>query len=290
MPDKEYHDGSHVGIHSLLDFEKDGPHAWRLYTHGKPVHFEPSEAMQIGTLTHKLILEGDARFNDSLWVKPKTYTNEKGEIKPWHGGAKACKDQELEAASKGLIAVKAEDVAMMMGMREAVRHEPRCAGFFRKGRPEVVIRRTLDGVPVQCKIDWMVVSGFDDQPDFSWEREVDLKTVDDLDSAPYEVWSQGYIRQRAWYRRMIRDEVGVTLPTCLLFVEKRIAHRVWVRDVTEDELDEADAKNMATFDRLAECWRSDKWPRPTSDEFQARLDAKKLEAQARRERETAWQM
>lgn len=292
LDEKTYHDGSHVGIHALLYFEEYGAHAFRQKFKFKDEAFKEDEdddggALGLGRLAHKLILE-DCNINDYAVAQPDTYTNDRGETKPWNGNANACKEQKDKAIAGGKAWVKHEELVMLGNMRTAIRQEVRSSELLRSGIPEAAIRKVVDGVPVQCRVDWLAtMPGTNGQSTFDWKYEVDLKTVGHLSQASGQVWKLGYIRQRAWYRYMLNleAEAEVNLPSMLVFVEKHPAHRVWVRPIAEDEMVEAHAKNMAALSMLAECWATDRWPRLTSDQFTARMEQAALDGAARRQQQ-----
>jgi hypothetical protein len=266
MPMSQYHDGSHVGIHGLLEFERYGPEFYKRCVLGQVERKKDSRDKHLGTIGHMLILEDERVFESSVVVRPETYTNKDGETKPWNMNAKACQEWAAEQEAKGLLEITAKERGMLLGMNRAVHAE--CPHIFRKGMSETTIRCVMDGVPVQCRVDWLVVEGPDK---WDWREEVDLKTVDEIESAPWDIRNLNYIRHRAWYRRILALE-GVALDAhWLLFVEKHPAHRVWMREVTKEEMDAADAQNMATFARFAECYKKDVWPRLSSAEVQERM-------------------
>ena len=80
------------------------------------------------------------------------------------------------------------------------------------GVAEGVVRAEYNSVPCQIRMDW-----------FSPESGLaDLKTCDSLKWFESDCRRYGYIYQMAFYRAVIRETTGVSVPVHIIAVEKRV--------------------------------------------------------------------
>ena len=89
---------------------------------------------------------------------------------------------------------------------------------------------------------------------------VDLKTCEVLKWFESDCRRYGYILQLAFYRAIIREVTGVTVPVHIIAVEKSEPHSTGVWKLAEEVLDEAERINVAAIRRLRECYRTNVWP------------------------------
>ena len=118
-----------------------------------------------------------------------------------------------------------------------------------EGFAEGTVRRVYCGTPCQIRCDWMCPSGL-----------VDLKTCDNLDYFEGAARAYGYVHQMAFYRAILREATGETVPVHLIAVEKAEPLRCGVWRISEAVLGEAERQNEAAIARLLECRRADSWP------------------------------
>lgn len=120
---------------------------------------QESDALDFGKCFHSLALEGREDFVET----PATYTNEKGEEKPWNWNATVCKKWGEDQGER--VTLKASEVLAVRSMAKAA---SRALGPLR-GRAEVSLFAEIKGHPVKCRIDFL--------PDDESESIPDLKST-----------------------------------------------------------------------------------------------------------------
>jgi hypothetical protein len=114
----------------------------KAYLDGK--YEEESDELAFGKCFHSLALEGREDFVQI----PDTYTNDKGEVKPWNWNANACKAWGDEQGDK--TPLKVGEVEACRGMADSVFDY---LGGKVKGRIEVSLFADKDGIPLKCRVD-----------------------------------------------------------------------------------------------------------------------------------------
>jgi len=112
-----------LALHRLTHIEDDKPH------------------YALGRLFHLLATQPELADGEFV-EKPATYVNDKGEEKPWHGGAKACKAQMALWLSEGLTPVSADDMNQALAMADSVRTHEKLGPL-------------MDGADVELSLVWV---------------------------------------------------------------------------------------------------------------------------------------
>lgn len=123
--------------------------------------------MEFGSALHLLLLEGEDAYSAHCIVRPSEYPDEKtGEMKPWHGGAKWCK-QWLEVHERPGAHIITEDAdRRVRHMAALIQNHPELGEAMRGGLSEVSVLWTLpSGAKLRARFDKLL-------PRFT----VDLKT------------------------------------------------------------------------------------------------------------------
>jgi hypothetical protein len=263
LPEREYHASGHVGIHALCDFGRRGPGYFYHKHVARTFREKDGMAFEIGKLAHKIILEGEKAYFDGMAIRPLTYPGKESDKKgapivekPWNGNATVCKEWMQQAADAGRVVVAPEDDACVRAMLRRTQQNPDSRALLAAGTPELTIRQEEQGVPIQCRVDWMT-GGI---APMEWTAITDLKTCDDLNGFTSDIYRYRYDRQAAWYQWMVSQEIGMTLPFLFLAVEKAPPHRVGVYRCSERALARAHEVNMADLDRLSDYWERQEWP------------------------------
>ena len=89
---------------------------------------------------------------------------------------------------------------------------------------------------------------------------VDLKTCDALKWFEADCRRYGYIHQLAFYRAVIREATGETVPVQIVAVEKSEPFATGVWKLTPEVLDYAEEINRAALARYRQCRQSGSWP------------------------------
>lgn len=247
IPEDDYHAASKRGeflsSHMLGDF-RNCPEYYHRKIQGE-VPEKPSTAYALGSAAHKLILEGNIAFAEAYTVANGPI-NEKTK-QPYGRNTKAYSEW-LEHQEKPVLSPQEHE--WLERLRKAVMSHKAAAKRLEQGTAEGVLRANLLGMPCQIRIDWF-------SPEFGI---VDLKTAADLDWFESDIRSYGYIFQLAFYRAVVREATGITVPVSIIAVEKNEPFRAGVWELSPAVLDEAERINNAAIDRLLTYWKTNTWP------------------------------
>jgi hypothetical protein len=246
--------------HPGISFSKDKVFDQNPYLYFKryversiPEDNEDTKAMRLGTAAHCLLLEGYAEFDKRYTVKPATYTNDKGEDKPWNANAALCKAMEERWESSGLTVLTRDEDALLRRLLLALHTNSDAADLLKGGTAELGIIRPAPalGMELKGRLDY-------------WNAEagvvVDLKTIECLDDLPREIERRLYYRQAAWYRHLAAEEFGsADVRFAIIGVEKQQPHRCGVYYLRPDLLSIGDAENFASLTNLAMAHASGQW-------------------------------
>ena len=241
MLDSDYFDGSHYGIHAIGDLQKYGPRGFyqRHITHE---HSDfGNKSFDIGTACHELVLRGDEAYRSRVITPPSTYPDTKTKKpKPWNGNATFCKEWKKDNSHKLILTLN--EMIMIETMSESVHDDPTASEYFKHGHPEVGFRGKIDGLPVQCKADWIAT---DENNKIT--AIIDLKTCITLDDFLKSIHKYNYWRQAAHYTRVVANEIGRRVPFIFVAVEKNNPHRTGIYELDDDYIAEGDAMNKRDY-------------------------------------------
>lgn len=244
MPDALYFDGSHFGIHSIADFDKYGPRGfWDRHVDHNHTDFG-SRSYDIGTACHEAVLRGESAMLARVVKQPTSYTDAKGNEKPWNGNATACKDWKRENKKK--IILNDADYHTVYKCLESVHETQEVMEYFKYGDPEVGLRTNIDNLPVQCKCDWLATDKAGTPTAI-----VDLKTCITMDDFLRSFHKYGYWRQAAHYTRVAKQVLGKTLPFIFVAVEKTSPNRCEMFRIDDEYIAEADTLNRESYSNIA---------------------------------------
>lgn len=246
IPAEEYHADARAGkflsSHLLGDFRRSPS----LYHKKLTGEIPPSEspALLLGRAAHSLILEGRAAFDEEFRVS-------NGPLNPKTGEAygRLTKAYAEWAAEQTRAIVSEKDFGFLVKLQKSVWLNRAASELLAEGFAEGTVRRVYCGTPCQIRCDWMCPSGL-----------VDLKTCDNLDYFEGAARAYGYVHQMAFYRAILREATGETVPVHLIAVEKAEPLRCGVWRISEAVLGEAERQNEVAIARLLECRRADSWP------------------------------
>lgn len=246
VPAEEYHAdaraGRYLSSHLLGDFRRS-PALYRKKTTGE-IPPSDSPALLLGRAAHSLILEGRAAFDGEFLVSDGPTNPKTGE--PFGRLSKAYQEW---AAEQTRAVVSEKDFGFLVKLQRAVWLNRIASELLAEGFAEGTVRRVYCGTPCQIRCDWFGPAGL-----------VDLKTCDNLDCFEVAARAYGYVHQMAFYRAILREASGETVPVHLIAVEKNEPLRCGVWRVADAVLDEAERQNEAAVARLLECRRTDTWP------------------------------
>jgi exodeoxyribonuclease VIII len=219
---------------------------------------EQTDAMGYGQVFHSIVLE-NKKLEDLCHIRPETYGPEK---KPWHGGAKECKEW-VEKHRDRIVLDKAD--------ADAITTET----DYLKGHPKM---RILDGCMTEvscfaraCEPGYLIKARFDALkqigPD-SW-LIADVKTTLDASTHAFsrEILKRKYHVQAAIYRRVLR-KLAKTENVSFLFValEKGKVPKANFRFLSAQAMDLGEQEFDSCIDTLKKCRMSGSYPDWTDEE------------------------
>ena len=166
---------------------------------------------------------------------------------PYGKATKAYADW-LASQTKEIVSQK--DFGFILKLQKSVWTHPTASALLDNGASEATVRASYCDVPCQIRMDW-----------FSCEYGiVDLKTCDSLKWFEADCKRFGYIHQMAFYRAVLRESIGETVPVHLVAVEKNEPFSTGVWELSPSVLEEAKLVNEAALARYRKCLQSGEWP------------------------------
>lgn len=227
----------------------------------KGVHFG------FGIAAHLAILEGESAFDAGCVMEPPTYTNEKGEVKPWNNNANVCKAWYAGAAGRVVLDRKEADLIATLAL--AIKGNPEAHALTSGGDPEVTFRKEIAGMTLQCRADKWHPSGVESLG-ISTPAIVDLKTCNTIEQFEREFYFLRYNFRAEFYRLVVSEvladmaEIPVAELSAPAFrfvvVEKSVPYRVRVYEPDAEALGAGRREVHADLLTLRECQASGKWP------------------------------
>ena len=278
MPDNVYHSTPGVTFHRLMDFVRRGP----AYYYAKYIDKSFTESARgdwadLGRAYHIYGLEGEQKFLESVICQPATYpapesTKKDASIvdKAWNNNATFCKEWCEKQRDAGKIVLDASEYASAVRIGRNMRANDHAAKLLRCGWPELVIEQHEPRfpVPVKCRIDWLASTSTKSTDAFAI---VDPKGTASLEGFERDAIKLEYYRQKAWYRKLVRDEIGLDLPCYLIAIEKDGMHRVRPYLIDKQLLDIGEEKNNKDLDALAEHYAGKPWTLDHSNHLRSLL-------------------
>ena len=271
----EYHATDAFSNSKLKDFERlPALYQGRYITRTIPRRPQ-TKALSIGSAIDTLLLEGTPAYHLRCVVTPDTYTNKKGETKPWHNGAEFCADWCERAEAAGKVILSPADATQVESMAAAAYADPDIAALLENGEPAVTWRADFGFAVGQCRTDWYNPEGciLPSTGKHTGPYFIELKSCRSLISLDYgsfekDFANMGYHRQVSFYREVIRQvQIDSGAPRDTPFL------RCFVIAVDKTELVLAQASEPSerllalshpavekTLERLAECYETNRWP------------------------------
>ena len=259
MPDPTYREASGVSNSMLKYIALDGEEP------GSPAHFvaqflnpkEDTDALFTGRMVHSRILTPDEPVPGVVPI-PETYTNEKGEVKPWSGNAKVCKAWLEKHAAAGLRPMKADAIAAMDGIVNAIAQNDDCKVIFADGNPEVSLFKRWhrnDGMVLRkARMDWLPKYG----------PLVDIKTCQDARSCDFDstMWKRRYYVQSSYYLDLHNELNPDDQRSGFVFiaVEKFAPFGIQIFNVDQADLDNGRREWQRNLALVIECMKTGIWP------------------------------
>jgi len=232
---------------------------------GSPAHFvqslsEPptdSDALFMGRMVHSRILTPGEPLPGVVAI-PETYTNEKGEVKPWSGHAKVCKSWLAAQAEAGVRPLSPTHIADMDGLVNAIGQHPTCQLAFAEGKSEVSLfksyRRDQGMVRRKARLDWVSPG----------PALVDIKTCLDARACEFDrvIWTRRYYVQAAYYLDLWNELNPDDLKTNFVFiaVEKFAPYNLQLFDLDPRDLEDGRREYQRNLALVMTCLKQGVWP------------------------------
>jgi hypothetical protein len=228
-----YHADPALGSTSLKTLATKTPaHYQHNLTHPKA-----SDAFDLGTAVHSLILEGD-ESGVEVWDFPAWTT-------------KVAKESREESRAAGKIPMLTKDWKQVLAMRDSVMAHPEAGKLFTGHRAEASVFWEEDDLTLKCRPD-------------AWKPGllVDLKTTVNADPNEFGKTAHnfGYHQSAAHYIDGVHAATGEELPFRFVLVEKTEPYLVSVVELDFEAIDYGRQLNDRAKRIYRECVESGNWP------------------------------
>lgn len=242
-----YHGSGHLGVVSntaLKHFARSPAHYYAYATGAADEGDKP--AFAFGRAAHCAILEPD--------VYARTYV-----AAPDFGDCRKKENKERRDVwrreNAGKIPLDADEAAVVLRVRDAVRNHPLAGRMIRDGAAELTALWTDAMTGLRCK----------SRADYYVERLgmiVDVKTCEDASEAAFrrDVFSYRYHFQHALYRAGFAALGAPCRHFVFLAVEKKPPYAVAVYELDERGIAVGHDRVRTLMVRLADCVRKNEWP------------------------------
>ena len=258
IPIETYHhnpflcDGPSISSSGLRSFI-ERPSLYWAYSPYNSKRFEKPEsnALSFGKAAHCLIL-GEDDFNSRFSIRPETYTDDKGNVKPWNGNANVCKAWLADNADKTVITQNdmksieciadqlSQRTEIQSGLLEGVIETSMIAEV-----EEIWLRARPDAIPMH--------SG--DHADLKMTRASDYR---DLERT---IFQYGYHIQaavcRMVYRELVKDQ---DFNYALVFCENTPPHDVYIHQLSDSAIDLGERQVRLGLKYFRKCIDRMEWP------------------------------
>lgn len=238
MTNAEYHASGAVSK-SILDMIHKSP---AYYKHCMENPREQTEAMLLGSVVHKLVLE-PAEFTGEYAIAPECDRRTKD--------GKAAYNAFIEALGAGLTAVPAATYETAKAMAEAVRAHPIASMLLQDGNAEQSFFWERDGIKCSCRPDWLRDDGL----------VVDLKTTKNSSSDEFKrsAYNFRYYVQAWWYLDGLL-RCGITAEKFIFIaVESAPPYHVCVYAADDMFVKLGKIEAMEDFETYRRCTESGEW-------------------------------
>jgi exodeoxyribonuclease VIII len=248
LPAEVYHKAPGVSQSRLKEFDE----------HATPLHYKnrkpklPTPDMEFGTICHTAVLEPD-NMPRAYYLQPETYPDEKGKLKPWHGGSTWCKNWLATHADRPVIDKEAELRIAQAAKR--VIALPEFGAALRAGQREVSCfkKDAATGLLCKCRLDCMATT----EDGVTWI--FDMKKVQsgeaDHDNFQKTALDRGYHIQAASYLQLTGASRFVFVP-----FDDDVPFDAAQWELDEDVLKLGAVEYRRILNAFAECVYNDEWP------------------------------
>lgn len=252
MPEEDYHASSGMGQGQYVtrSMVKDFNVSVRGFALRHVVRASWAQRSKNDGMTTGELFEAMTLKDREITVRPTTYTDNKGEVKPWSGNAKVCK-KWLEDNSDKLIA-SASMVDQVKNLRAAFRQAPMVAWMLRDLQDRQVVVRWIDeitGLRCQVRIDMVCKRALGD-------LKTGAKKPEDFSTSARDY---GYDLQAAMYTDAWELATGERLPFLFPYQQTEWPFRSDVIELDPAQVEYGRKKYREGLDGIAACIASGHW-------------------------------
>jgi hypothetical protein len=224
--------------------------------------FAGSKSTDFGSLLDCRLLTPQL-FDQRYVVKPETYTNEDGEVKPWNGNSKTCK--AWIADHDGFEFVTVEQLAEVDLAISRLNSKPTIKAFLESCDRQVLCtaewhdKKTGLVIPVKCLLDLV--------PRVDTEFAGNLGDLKSTRSAALIAFSMdcfkmGYHVQSAFYRDIYVTATGEDRNTCVYILCENMSTRSSRASgsLSQDFYTLGHASYVLMLENYCQCLKSNQWP------------------------------
>lgn len=211
---------------------------------------EPTQAMRIGKLAHRAVLEPDkfeAEFSSTYAVKPQDMKFSTKEGKDWRN----------DQSQAGLEIITYDECRFLRGAADAISSHPIASQMLSIGKAEQAVVTEYNGIPVKARIDWLT----------DWTRGadtiVDMKTTESAEPKDFywrAIIGRKYYRQAAYYLDLC-NLAGIPMKHfTILAIEKVSPYLISCHQISDELIRKGRNEYVNLLGRFAECKLKNEWP------------------------------
>lgn len=217
---------------------------------------EGTKSTEWGTVVDCLLMDGN---QERFAITPETYTNDKGEEKPWSSNATVCREWKAAAIADGKMVVKSEVFQSAFLAAELILKDPQLAEVFKVSRKQVMVTGWYDdtetgiSVPMKCLIDLVPPMMF----------LADFKTCASAHPGPWarHVFSFGYHVQAARHLDLWNAATGEWRVEFRHYIQESYEpFEIGKRILSEDFIMLGRDTYLRSLQRYAQCLVTGVWP------------------------------
>lgn len=237
----------------LMEFD-NCPHRWV-----SGYQEEETKATEWGSLLDCYLMNRGA-ISDQFIILPATYTNEKGEVKPWNWNANVCKDWRKEHNPTGKTEVKNEVFFSAKAAAELILADQQLAELFANSRKQVMLtgiyedKETGVRVPVKSLLDLVPLNASflvdmkscNSAHPRAWKKHVFTYNYHVQAARHLDLWNAATGEQRNDFRHILQESVH--------------PHEVAKRFLSSEYLALGRQRYIQALKRYAYCIETNDWP------------------------------
>jgi exodeoxyribonuclease VIII len=240
----EYHSSNGVSRSQLMRLNKSPQHYWYEYLNPLYIKPEPTEAMKIGSATHKYILEKN-KFYDEYLIIPKL-------------DKRIAKNKEIYAnlalLNPDKILIQEDDFEEICAYEHSIKNHIQASQLMMQLNIEKSLYWTDKETGIDCKV----------RPDgFDNNFVIDLKTTEDASIHAFKMscFKYGYYLQAGMTLEAFRNVKGMDFDEFLIIVlEKKKPYPVAVYIMDIDAIEYGVKEFKRLLKKLKECMDKNEWP------------------------------